>query len=194
MRLGAIAEGVSSCTACGLCETRTRAVPGSGSGGAALVLVGEAPGRSEDLRGEPFVGAAGRILDGALGRAGVARGDVYITNVVKCRPPGNRVPTGAERDACRAHLEAELAEIGPEIICVMGNTALGSLLGESGITKLRGRVARVGGRVFMATVHPAAVIYNPSLAGALDEDIARAARLAAAARGGAEVPVDIVRP
>ena len=191
MSLGEARAAVSSCTRCGLCETRANAVPGSGPAGAEVVFVGEAPGRSEDARGEPFVGAAGRVLDGALGRAGAARGSVYITNVVKCRPPGNRAPTEAEREACRGHLEAELEIIRPRIVCVMGNTALGSVLGMSGITGCRGKTASRGGRLYFITVHPAAAMYNPGLAGVLDADVARLFSLVGDLREGRDVPVDI---
>lgn len=178
MDLRAIGERVGSCTACPLCRTRKTAVPGRGTGRSGIVLVGEAPGRSEDASGRPFVGPAGRILSSALEGAGIEESECYITNVVKCRPPGNRVPRGAERQACRAHLEAELEAVDPRIICVMGNTAFDSLLGGSGITKRRGQVVRRGGRDYFASLHPAAVIYNRSLEPALRADMVALAGLA----------------
>lgn len=173
MSLENAAEAVRACTRCALCETRTNAVPGLGSGGSGVMFVGEAPGRSEDLRGRPFVGQAGRILTEALRAAGVSRDDVYITNTVKCRPPNNRVPRQSERDACREHLEAEIRILRPLVVCVMGNTAFGSLLGGAGITEKRGSMVRRDGMLYYPTVHPAAVIYNPSLAGVLEGDIRR---------------------
>ncbi len=169
---------VAGCTLCSLCEGRTNAVPGSGSAGSRIMLVGEAPGRSEDARGEPFVGAAGRILTEALELAGARRDSVYITNVVKCRPPGNRVPTDGEREKCMPYLEAEIRLVGPSMICVMGNTALGSVLGLEGITRHRGKVVRKGGRDYFVTVHPAAAIYNRDLLPVLRADVEKLVRLA----------------
>lgn len=179
MDLGEVRDRVVSCTACPLCSTRRNAVPGRGTGRSGIVLVGEAPGRSEDMSGRPFVGAAGRILSSALGRAGIKEEDCYITNVVKCRPPGNRVPRQAEREACRLYLDAELEALDPKIVCVMGNTAFESLLGGSGITKARGSRMELGGRAYFASLHPAAVIYNRSLEPVLYRDMERLAELAA---------------
>ncbi len=174
---------VTECTDCGLCEGRTHAVPGRGAVPSAIMLVGEAPGRSEDLRGEPFVGAAGARLDDALEAAGLRRDSVYITNVVKCRPPGNRAPTDEEGAACRAHLDAEISIVRPSVICIMGNTALGALLGMTGISRHRGTTVRRGGMDYFITVHPAATIYNKSMMPALRDDM-RA--LAAMARGAGQ--------
>ncbi len=169
--LEGVAEAVRGCTRCGLCETRTNAVPGLGGGRSGVMFVGEAPGRSEDLRGRPFVGRAGRILTEALRAAGVSRDDVYITNTVKCRPPNNRVPRKSERQACRAHLEEEIRLLRPLVVCVMGNTAFGSLLGGSGITERRRELVRRDGVLYYPTVHPAAAMYKPALAGVLEGDI-----------------------
>lgn len=166
-----IRRDVLGCTRCALCKTRTSAVPGAGDAGSRLMFVGEAPGRREDAAGEPFVGSAGRYLSDALEHAGIDRGSVYITNVVKCRPPDNRVPTDAEREQCAAHLRAEIRLVRPEIICVMGNTAFGSLLGGRNITRHRGRVFRRDGQDYFVTVHPAAAIYNRRLLGVLREDM-----------------------
>lgn len=190
MSIDAVRGRVVSCTLCPLCETRTNAVPGAGDPRADVVFIGEAPGRSEDARGEPFVGAAGRILVESLARAGVQRRQVYITNVVKCRPPKNRVPRESEREACSAYLEAELDAIDPAMICIMGNTAFGSVLGGSEITKHRGTVAKKGGRLYYITVHPAAAIYNPGLVDVLDSDLARMFALVGDLKAGKEVPVD----
>lgn len=180
--LGSIEEvrrEVTACTACALCSGRTNAVPGKGDARARIMLVGEAPGRREDELGEPFVGAAGQILDGALAGAGLSRGSVYITNTVKCRPPGNRVPTDAEREACSAYLAAEIALVSPRIVCIMGNTAYRSLLGGGGsITRDRGKTVRRDGVDYFLTVHPAAAIYNRGLVGALGEDMRALARIA----------------
>lgn len=175
---------VTECTACQLCEGRTHAVPGRGAAPSKIMLVGEAPGRSEDLRGEPFVGAAGARLDEALKGAGLDRGSVYITNVVKCRPPGNRAPSEEEGAACRAHLEAEMSIVRPSVVCVMGNTALGALLGLSGISRHRGTTVRRGGTDYFITVHPAATIYNRAMMPALMGDMKRLAAIARGEGGG----------
>ncbi|MBM3895695.1 MAG: uracil-DNA glycosylase [Thaumarchaeota archaeon] len=169
--LEVIKNQVISCTKCELCKSRKNAVPGKGSKNAKLVFIGEAPGRSEDKLGEPFVGSAGKRLTEALEEAGLSRDSVYITNVVKCRPPNNRVPTQKERDACRDYLEQELALIKPKIICVMGNTAYGSLLDGKDITKNRGKFLEKDGRLYFITIHPAATIYNQELVSILKEDI-----------------------
>lgn len=189
--LGRIAKDVISCTKCGLCETRTNAVPGKGGAGSGVMLIGEAPGASEDARGEPFVGAAGMRLEGSLERAGRGRSSAYITNVVKCRPPNNRVPTQQERDACSGHLEREIAAAKPAIIGILGNTAFGSLLGGTNITKHRGKVYRKGGNLYYITIHPAATIYNRELTGTLDADIAEMFAMAAKIAGGGHVTPDV---
>lgn len=176
--LEAAARRVSSCTLCPLSETRTCAVPGRGTGESGIMMVGEAPGRSEDRAGRPFVGAAGRILSAALLEAGIDEKKVYITNVVKCRPPGNRVPRQDEREACRRHLEDEMRALAPDVVCVMGNTAFESLLGGRDITKKRGESFESGGTTYFASLHPAAVIYNRSLEPALYRDMKALAAMA----------------
>ena len=162
---------VTSCTKCDLCKTRTKAVPGKGNPNAEIVFVGEAPGRSEDLRGEPFVGAAGKKLSDMLEKAGLSRESVYITNVVKCRPPDNRVPTELERSSCIEYLNNEISIINPKIICVMGNTASNSILGRGEISKNRGKIIEKDGRSYFLTFHPAATIYNQELIPVLEKDI-----------------------
>ena len=191
MSIEQIRKNVISCTRCDLCKTRKNAVPGKGNSNADVMFVGEAPGRIEDERGEPFVGAAGKILSKFLGRAGVSRDNVYITNVVKCRPPGNRVPKTEEREACREYLAEELAAIKPKIVCVLGNTAFGSVLGGSEITKYRGKTARKDGQLYFITVHPAATIYNSGLVEVLDGDIAKMFSLIRELKSGGTVRADI---
>lgn len=162
---------VISCTKCDLCKTRTNAVPGKGNKNAEIIFVGEAPGRSEDLRGEPFVGAAGKKLSEMLEKAGLSRESAYITNVVKCRPPNNRVPTELERNSCIEYLNNEIKLINPKIICVMGNTASNSILGKGEITKNRGKIIKKDGRTYFLTFHPAATIYNRELIPILEKDL-----------------------
>ncbi len=166
-----IKNQVVSCTKCDLCKTRKNAVPGKGSPSAKIFFIGEAPGRSEDNVGEPFVGSAGRKLSEVLESAGILRSSVYITNIVKCRPPKNRVPNESEKESCSKYLEKELELIKPKVICVMGNTAYHSLLGGSEITKNRGKFIKKEGRVYFITIHPAATIYNQKLIPLLEKDI-----------------------
>ena len=186
-----VRDGVISCQKCNLCQTRTNAVPGKGGQNADIMFVGEAPGRSEDLRGEPFVGAAGTKLTAALNNAGLDRNSVYITNVVKCRPPDNRVPTAQERQMCLEYLRAEVQIINPQIICILGNTAFGSILGGSEITKHRGKVAEMGGRLYYITIHPAAAIYNQKLIDTLNKDIKELASITQRLLDNYKVAIDI---
>lgn len=169
--LDIISDEVIHCTLCKLSEGRTNAVPGEGSSSAKIMFIGEAPGRSEDEQGRPFVGAAGKLLTEALSEAGLKREEVFITNIVKCRPPNNRVPLREERDACIPYLERQVRLINPKIICILGRTAYESLLGGGSITSNRGKVVRHAGRNYYLTVHPAAVIYNPELKFVFKHDI-----------------------
>jgi DNA polymerase len=186
-----IRQRVVECTNCDLCKTRTNAVPGKGAVQADVVFVGEAPGRNEDQHGEPFVGVAGKRLTLALEKAGVSRDSVYITNAVKCRPPNNRVPKVAEREACRKYLQEEIEIIKPKVICVLGNTAFNSILGGTEITKHRGKTMRRNGQVYFLTVHPAATIYNQELIEVLDSDIKKLFEIAGKLRNGNQVNIDI---
>jgi len=185
-----VQKSVTGCTGCQLHRTRTNAVPGKGDPCAGIVFVGEAPGQSEDVRGEPFVGAAGKRLSDALEKAGIAREMAYITNVVKCRPPDNRIPLQKERDACAGHLKNEIKIIGPAIICVMGNTAFGSLLGGSEIMRFHGKTFSKGGRLYFASLHPAATIYNRELIRTFEEDMRTLVRMSEKIRDGGSVKAD----
>jgi DNA polymerase len=124
------------------------------------MLIGEAPGREEDLTGKPFVGRAGRLLDAALEQAGLDRSEVFITSVIKCRPPQNRKPKKKEIDQCRHFLESQIEIVHPKIICLMGNTAAQAVLGVQGIADLRGRILQ---NSYLVTFHPAAVLRNRNL-------------------------------
>lgn len=148
------------CTQCALAESRTQVVFGVGDPEARLMFVGEAPGKNEDLQGEPFVGAAGRLLDSLLEEVGLSRSDVYIANVLKCRPPGNRDPRAEEIDACKGYLREQIRLISPEVVVTLGNFATKLLLNtEVGITRLRGRPHRWWlGAVLVPTFHPAAAL------------------------------------
>jgi DNA polymerase len=186
-----IRQQVVKCTKCELSKTRTNAVPGKGNFQSDVVFVGEAPGRNEDKKGEPFVGNAGQILSNALESAGISRESIYITNVVKCRPPNNRVPTISERDTCHEYLQKEIAIIKPKIICILGNTAFNSILGGSEITKYRGKIVKKDKQYYFLTVHPAATIYNQKLITILKEDIIKLFNLIRELKKGKEIPIDI---
>ncbi len=175
-KLDSIAENVRECQKCELCETRIKAVPGKGNFDADVIFVGEAPGRNEDIHGEPFVGAAGKRLDMILEDTGIDRKDVYITNIVKCRPPKNRVPSKKEEESCNDFIKQEIEIINPKIICVMGNTAYGTLLDGKEITKNHGKIVEKDGRKFFVTFHPAATIYNQKLVEELKEDFKKLAK------------------
>ena len=175
-KLDSIAENVKECQKCELCETRIKAVPGKGNFDADVIFVGEAPGRNEDIHGEPFVGAAGKRLDMILEDTGIDRKDVYITNIVKCRPPKNRVPSKKEEESCNDFIKQEIEIINPKIICVMGNTAYGTLLDGKEITKNHGKIVEKDGRKFFVTFHPAATIYNQKLVDELKEDFKKLAK------------------
>lgn len=177
-----IRRKVISCEKCDLCETRTNAVPGKGNYKAEIMFIGEAPGRNEDREGEPFIGSAGKKLTAALEQAGLSKDSVYITNVVKCRPSNNRQPNKQEKDSCSEYLSKELEIIKPRIICVLGNTAYASLLGEKGITKNHGKTVTKDKRLYFITFHPAATIYNPKLFGKFKQDIKRLVRILAEVR------------
>jgi uracil-DNA glycosylase len=170
-----IATDVRGCPLCKLARTRKNAVPGEGQTSAKIMFIGEAPGRSEDEKGKPFVGAAGRILDNLLKKAGIERSQVFITNIVKCRPPNNRVPEEDELIACRPYLDRQIALIKPKVICILGRTAYSSILGGSSITASRGKIIERSGQKYFSTFHPAAVIYNKSLRSTLEADLKRLA-------------------
>ena len=175
-KLDNIAEKVKGCQKCKLCKTRTNAVPGKGKFDADVIFVGEAPGRNEDIHGEPFVGAAGKRLDMILEDTGINRENVYITNIVKCRPPNNRVPSKEEEEACNDFIKQEIEIINPKIICIMGNTAYGTLLNGKEITKNHGKIVEKDGRKFFVTFHPAATIYNQKLVDELKNDFRKLAK------------------
>jgi DNA polymerase len=191
MDLEAVRKRVIECTKCDLCKTRTHSVPGKGNFNSDVIFVGEAPGKNEDLKGEPFVGIAGKKLSLALENAGVTRDEVYITNTVKCRPPKNRVPSVLEREACQEYIQKEIEIIKPKIICVLGNTAFGSILGGNEITKFRGKVGRKDGLLYFITIHPAATIYNQGLIEVLKEDIKKLFEIIRELKNGKEVSIDI---
>ncbi|TVP40680.1 uracil-DNA glycosylase [Candidatus Nitrosocosmicus arcticus] len=176
--LESIKNKVIHCVLCGLSATRKNAVPGSGSVTKKIMLVGEAPGKNEDERGNPFVGSAGKVLDQALIDAGIERKEIYITNVVKCRPPNNRVPTEEEIKICtNQYLKKEIDIISPIVICILGATALKSLLGLEYMTPYRGKIVNRPPLRYFITYHPAATIYNNKLKQVFFKDIEMLAKI-----------------
>lgn len=159
--LAALRTQAHDCRACGLAATRTNVVFGVGDPAARLMFVGEGPGEQEDLSGEPFVGRAGRLLTSLIEGIGLTRDDVYIANVVKCRPPGNRNPAPEEIAACAPFLEAQLDLIRPRVVVTLGNFATKLLLDTKvGITKLRGERFPYRDAVLIPVLHPSAVLRN----------------------------------
>jgi DNA polymerase len=164
---------IRACTACPLHATRTQAVPGYGPVTARIMAVGEAPAETEDREGKPFVGAAGRLLTQLLEGVGLDRRDIYITNVIKCRPPGNRDPEQLEVEACSHYLDEQVGMLHPQVILVLGRHALARLLpGAGSITKLHGQRIRRGDRLYVPLYHPAAALYNGGLLQTLQGDMA----------------------
>lgn len=162
-RLEEIAARVRACTSCSLCATRTNAVPGEGPARARVMLVGEAPGRNEDETGRPFCGAAGRNLDLALAAAGLDRAQVFVTSIVKCRPPNNRDPTPEEKQACRPYLLGQVDALRPQVVVALGRHGLHGLLGTmpDGFAQLPGTFLEgPRGVPVWVSLHPAAVIYR----------------------------------
>lgn len=176
--LAEIREKVSTCKACSLCEGRTNVVFGEGNPHARVMIVGEAPGKNEDLQGKPFVGAAGKFLDELLEVAGLKREDVFIANVLKCRPPSNRNPKPEEIEACATFLRQQTQTISPDVIVTLGNFATQFILRTGvGITHLRGTVQRAGRFLVLPVFHPAAAIYDRSKRDVLLSDFERVGSL-----------------
>jgi uracil-DNA glycosylase len=176
--LAAFEEQVSACTRCRLAEGRTQVVFGVGNPQADLMFVGEAPGFHEDKQGYPFVGQAGKLLDRLLEGIGLQRSEVYIANVLKCRPPGNRDPQPDEIEACESHLFRQIELIEPTVVATLGNFATKLLSGKpAGITRVHGveqETTLGGNRVLLYPLyHPAAALYTPKMLSVLEEDFAR---------------------
>ncbi len=158
-----LARDSEACTRCELCETRTKVVFGVGDPAARLMLIGEGPGRDEDLQGEPFVGAAGQLLNKILAAMGLRREDVYIANTVKCRPPRNRNPEPEELAACRSYLLDQVSLVAPEVIVVLGRVAMQAVLGtDAPLGRMRGRFHDWNGIPVACTYHPAYLLRTPA--------------------------------
>ena len=187
-----LAAAVAACRACQLCEQRKQAVLGVGDLDPDWLFVGEGPGAEEDVKGEPFVGQAGKLLDNMLGALGIARGNrVYIGNAVKCRPPGNRTPEAAEMAACRPWLERQIALLRPKVIVLLGKSAVHSLLhDDSSLASLRGKRFEYQGIPVVVTYHPAYLLRNlPEKAKAWQDLLfARSCLRQVVAAGSSELP------
>lgn len=168
-----VAAEVRVCPKCELSRTRTKAVPGDGPLGARVMLIGEGPGWHEDQQGRPFVGNAGKFLTELLAKAGLKREDVFITNVVKCRPPGNRDPLPDEIAACAPYLDRQIAAIDPEVIVTLGRFSMARWFPGERISRIHGQPKRDGKRLIVPMYHPAAALHQGALRGAIEEDFAK---------------------
>jgi DNA polymerase len=201
-QMRALESAVHGCDRCALASGRNCAVPGEGNIDALVMFVGEGPGFEEDRQGRPFVGASGRFLTEMLLRASIDRKDVYITNVVKCRPPNNRDPLPAELDACADYLTRQVVLVNPRIIVTLGRFSMHRWFPDGSITRLHGHLRNIGrGRVAMAMFHPAAALRNPQWRTAFEHDLAilpglieRAQRANAAALRGEALPAGAPHP
>ncbi len=180
--LAQIASEVSACAKCALHKTRTKSVPGEGPENAEIMLIGEGPGFNEDQQGRPFVGQAGQFLEQLLSLAGLKRSDVWIGNVVKCRPPGNRDPMPEELQACHAYLERQIAALDPKIIVTLGRFSMGKFFPTARISAVHGQMSRVGSRFVIPMFHPAAALHNPTYLPLIKQDFAKLPELLESAR------------
>lgn len=167
-----IAQEVRGCINCGLHTTRKLSVPGEGPANSKIVFIGEGPGRNENEQGRPFVGAAGKLLEELLAKAGLKRQDVFICNVVKCRPPENRDPQPDEILACGKFLDRQIAAIDPKIIVTLGRISMGKYFPDTRISTIHGRASMINGRLVVAMFHPAAALHQPNLRPELEKDFA----------------------
>jgi DNA polymerase len=183
--LAVLKEEVLPCTACSLHESRHTTVFGAGNPDAEVVFIGEAPGRDEDLQGEPFVGKSGQLLTKIMGAIGYSREDVFICNILKCRPPNNRDPQSDEVASCEPHLKRQLAILDPKVICCLGRVAAQTLLGtDASLGRLRETVHFYEGIPVMATYHPAALLRNPGWKRDTWNDVRKMRALVDALNGG----------
>ncbi len=182
--LAQVAKDVSVCTKCELHRSRKKAVPGEGPTHAEIMFIGEGPGFHENEQGRPFVGAAGQFLDQLLAQASVTRADVWIGNVVKCRPPGNRDPLPEELAACDVYLEAQINAINPSIIVTLGRFSMNKFLPGAKISAVHGQMRKVGDRYVIPMFHPAAALHQAALKPAILGDFAKLPELLKEARTG----------
>lgn len=189
--LAQIAKEVSVCVNCALHESRKKSVPGEGPADAEIMFIGEGPGFHENEQGRPFVGASGKFLDQLLAQAGVTRSEVFVANVVKCRPPENRDPLPDELSACDAYLERQIAAINPSIIVTLGRFSMGKYTQGAKISQIHGQMRKVGERYVISMFHPAAALHQAALKPAILADFAKLPELLDEARAalGRSVPL-----
>lgn len=166
-------EEIADCPRCVLARTRSRTVPGSGPSSASIMFIGEAPGAREDEAGLPFVGAAGKFLDELLARIGLSREQVYICNVVKCRPPGNRDPEPEEMAACRPYLDRQIEIVNPRVIVTLGRFSMSRWFPGVAISRVHGQAQEFDGRIIVPMYHPAAALHRGDLRAVIEADFAR---------------------
>jgi DNA polymerase len=173
-----VADEVVSCRKCRLCETRRSAVPGEGSKAVRVMFIGEAPGEQEDAQGRPFVGAAGKLLTELLWSIGLKREEVFITNIVKCRPPSNRPPRKDESSVCKEYLDRQLKLVNPRIICPMGNSAIRIIMNlDQSVSELHGVPFEIASSTYLPLYHPAAALYTSTLRKVMEEDFKKLKQL-----------------
>jgi len=182
--LAQVSKEVAICEKCVLHHSRKKAVPGEGPADAEIMFIGEGPGFYENEQGRPFVGAAGKFLDELLAQAGLKRADVWITNVVKCRPPGNRDPLPEEVATCNQYLERQINAIAPSIIITLGRHSMGKFMPGAKISSVHGQMRKVGDRYVIPMFHPAAALHQASLKPAILADFAKLPNLLQEARKG----------
>ena len=171
--LGQIANETAACTKCDLQFSRKKTVPGAGPPNAEIMFIGEGPGFHENEQGLPFVGAAGKFLDELLAGIGIRRDQVFITNVVKCRPPSNRDPMAEELAACNGYLERQIQAINPKVIVTLGRFSMQKYLPNAKISQAHGQAIRIKGRLVVPFFHPAAALHQPSLRSVVEADFAK---------------------
>lgn len=172
-QLADIALEIQACTKCGLAYSRKNTVPGEGPANAELLLIGEGPGFYENEQGRPFVGQAGKYLEELLHKVDLKREDVFITNVVKCRPPGNRDPQDEELAACRDYLERQIKAIQPRIVITLGRHSMARYFTDAKISLIHGKAVIIKGQMIVAMYHPAAGLHQPNLKPAIEKDFLR---------------------
>ena len=182
---------IANCQQCDLAKHRTRVVPGEGAEDASIVFIGEAPGWHEDQQGRPFVGAAGKFLDELLASIGLKREEVYICNVIKCKPPENRDPLPMEIKACQPWLERQLELLHPQLIVTLGRYSMARFFPGESISKIHGKSRRQGDTIYYAMYHPAAALHQQSLRQAIQADMSKIPSLLASAQ---EIPETGERP
>jgi uracil-DNA glycosylase family 4 len=189
--LESLAAEISRCTRCLLHRGRTKAVPGVGPSNAEIMFIGEAPGFHEDQQGLPFVGAAGNFLDELLESIGLKRQEVFIANVIKCRPPGNRDPLPEEIEACKPYLDRQIELIQPKLVVTLGRFSMARAFPKARISRIHGQPRKIGGVIYYPMYHPAAALHQPSLRRTVEEDMRRIPELIEQAAQIADSPLPV---